>query len=88
MRRGARVDGMVSKCELSINVVTHNKPKMLTGLHQNGNAAGTGPGICPVMDINAAGEQRAPKPILSTSWNRVNLYLSQERGTLPALSFG
>ena len=31
---GARVDRMVSKCELSINVVSRNKPKMLIGLSQ------------------------------------------------------
>ena len=30
-RAGAMVDGMVNKCELSINVVRSNKPKMLSG---------------------------------------------------------
>jgi hypothetical protein len=33
-RRGARVDGMVSTCELSINVVKVNKLKRLTSLSQ------------------------------------------------------
>ena len=28
------MDGMVNTCELSINVVMSNKPKMLTGLSQ------------------------------------------------------
>ena len=36
------MDGMVNTCELSINVVTSNKPKMLTGLSQKGTVAGTG----------------------------------------------
>ncbi len=31
---GARVDGMVSKCELSMNVVMADKLKMLTSLNQ------------------------------------------------------
>ena len=30
MRSGARVDGMVNTCELLINVVNGNKPKVLT----------------------------------------------------------
>ena len=30
---GARLSGMVNICELLINVVTENKPKMLTGLN-------------------------------------------------------
>ena len=28
------MDGMVNRCELSINVVMSDKPKMLTGLSQ------------------------------------------------------
>jgi hypothetical protein len=28
------LNGMVNKCELPLNVVTTNKPKMLTGLNQ------------------------------------------------------
>lgn len=33
--------GMANLCERSINIVTDNKPKMLRGLSQNGNVAGT-----------------------------------------------
>ena len=36
------MDGMVNTCELSINVVKRNKPKMLIGLSQKGTGAGTG----------------------------------------------
>ena len=42
MRIGARVDGMVSISERSINVVTVNKPKTMTGLRQNGTVVGAG----------------------------------------------
>jgi len=45
------MDGMVNTCELSINVVKSDKPKMLTGLGQNGTVAGTGAHQSPVMDI-------------------------------------
>ena len=44
------MDGMVNTCELSINVVKSDKPKMLTGLSQNGTVAGTGVRQSPVMD--------------------------------------
>jgi hypothetical protein len=32
---------MANTCERSINIVTDNKPKMLIGLSQKGNVAGT-----------------------------------------------
>ena len=35
----ARVTDMVSIRELLINVVKHDKPKMLTGLNQNGTGS-------------------------------------------------
>jgi hypothetical protein len=44
------MDGMVNTCELSINAVIRNKPKMLTGLGQKGTVAGTGSEGSPVMD--------------------------------------
>jgi hypothetical protein len=44
------MDGMVNTRELSINVVTTSKPKMLRGLGQNGTVAGTGSQTYPVMD--------------------------------------
>jgi len=37
---GARNDGMCNICELLINVVTVNRPKMLIGLNQNGKGYG------------------------------------------------
>ncbi len=45
------MDGMVNRRELSINVVTRGKPKMLRGLSQKGTVAGTGFCHYPVMDI-------------------------------------
>ena len=36
---GAKVDGMVSICELLINVVRDDKPKRLTGLSQTARSA-------------------------------------------------
>jgi hypothetical protein len=50
-RRWGWMDGMVNTCELSINVVKSDKPKMLTGLGQNGTVAGIGAHQSPVMDI-------------------------------------
>ena len=44
------MDGMVNPCELLINVVKKNKPKMLTGLTQKGMVVGTGFRYYPVMD--------------------------------------
>lgn len=40
VRMGARNDGMCNIFELLINVVTVNRPKMLTGLNQNGKGYG------------------------------------------------
>ena len=37
----ARMGGMANTGERSINIVNHNKPKVLLGLSQNGNVAGT-----------------------------------------------
>jgi hypothetical protein len=69
---------MANTCELSINVVTFKRPKMLTGRSQNGNAAGTGAYVSPVIGNvlygHAAGEQREPKPILSFERNVVSPY--------------
>jgi hypothetical protein len=48
---------MASRCKIPINVVTMNKPKMLTGLTQNGNVAGTGSRQFPVVNIQATGEE-------------------------------
>ena len=75
------MDGMVNRRELSINVVKRNKPKMLTGLSQNGTVAGTGVHPSPVMDIERYRQKESTSPM------RVNLvergkpasFLSQER---------
>ena len=65
------MDGMVNTGELSINVVTRGKPKMLRGLGQKGTGAGTGSCFYPVMDTERS------RRIESTSPMRVNLV---ERG--------
>ena len=49
-RRWGWMDGMVNTCELSINVVKSDKPKMLTGLSQNGTVVGIGSHQYPIMD--------------------------------------
>jgi hypothetical protein len=36
------MDGMVNTCELSLNVVMRDKPKMLRGVSQKGTGAGQG----------------------------------------------
>ena len=61
----------MNTCELSINVVKSDKPKMLIGLSQNGPVAGRGSCRYPIMDT-----QRYRR-IESTSPVRVNLV---ERG--------
>ena len=38
---GARMNGMANPGELSVNIVSLNKPKMLMRLEPNGNVAGT-----------------------------------------------
>jgi len=65
------MDGMVNTCELSINVVKRNKPKMLRGLSQKGNVAGTGVHSSPVMDMQRYRRKESTSPV------RVNLV---ERG--------
>ena len=70
------MDGMVNTCELSINVVTSGKPKMLRGLGQKGTVVGTGSCLYPVMDTTRY------RRIESTSPIAVNL---AERGKPVAL---
>jgi hypothetical protein len=75
------MDGMVNTCELSINVVTTGKPKMLTGLSQKGTVVGTGSQTYPVMDIQHYRRTESTSPILVNLVERgkpVSL-LSQER---------
>ena len=70
------MDGMVNTCELSINVVTTGKPKMLTGLSQKAPEWVQGLRHTLSWTANATGEQRAPHPSLSTLWNVVSPYRS------------
>jgi len=42
---------MANICERSINIVSQNKPKVLEGLSQNGNVAGTRTDAFLVMGI-------------------------------------
>ena len=61
---GARMDGRANPGERLINTVTHNKPKMLEGLSQKGDVAGTRTPVFLVMGINATGGQSAPNPFV------------------------
>ncbi len=56
------LDGMGSICELSINIVKKNKPKVLRGLTQNGKWSGTGAVGYPVMDVEPPVDREAPNP--------------------------
>jgi hypothetical protein len=46
---------MDSVCEILINVVMFDKPKMLRGLPQKGDVAGTGVASSPVVNNTATG---------------------------------
>jgi hypothetical protein len=58
------MDGMVNTGELSIHVVTTNKPKMLRGLGQKGTVAGTGSQTYPVMDSQRYRRTESTSPVL------------------------
>ena len=70
------MDGMVNVCELSINVVKSDKPKMLRGLSQKAPQWVQGLPRTLSWTPNATGEQREPNPSLSTLWNVVSPYRS------------
>jgi hypothetical protein len=57
------MDGMVNTCELSINVVTTSKPKMLRGLGHKGTGVGTGSQTYPVMDSQRYRRTESTSPI-------------------------
>jgi hypothetical protein len=56
------MDGMVNTCELSINVVMSDKPKMLIGLSQKALWTGMGAESSPLADNTATGEEAEPNP--------------------------
>lgn len=60
-------DGRASICKLPINVVTTNKPKVLTGLHQKVRDGYGGIQLPPIGDTNITGEQAEPNPSRYTS---------------------
>ena len=60
------MDGMVNRCELSINVVTTSKPKMLRGLSQKGTVAGTGSQTYPVVDSQRYRRTESTSPVTVT----------------------
>ncbi len=68
------MEGMVSICELSINVVMSNKPKMLTGLSQKALERVQSLDNTLSWTANAPGGQRAPNLSLSTLRNVVSPY--------------
>jgi hypothetical protein len=74
---------MDSVCEILINVVMLNKPKVLTGLPQNGNGAGTGGEFSPVVNRKAPGGKGWTYPTLALGRNMVSPYLSR-KGKRPA----
>ena len=63
---------MANPGERSINIVTENKPKVLTGLGQKGTVAGTRIPPLLVMDTNATGGQSAPTPCVVTETKHGN----------------
>ncbi len=74
VRRGARRKGQQWTSLVAypaINVVKRHKPKMLRGLSQKGNVAGTGVHSSPVMDMQRYRRKESTSPV------RVNLV---ERG--------
>ena len=70
------MEGMVNRCELSINVVMSNKPKMLTGLSQKALERVQGLDNILSWTPNAPGGEKAPHPSVSTLWNVVSPYRS------------
>ena len=72
--------GMVNTCELSINVVMSDKPKMLLGLSQKALERVQSLDNTLSWTPNAPGGQRAPHPSVSTLRNVVSSYCSSMRG--------
>jgi hypothetical protein len=77
MRKGTRLDGMVNISELSINFVTHKKPKALTGFDQKVRGWLIQFPPLDYRDTKATGEETEPNPSLLIAWNVVNPTLCQ-----------
>ena len=69
---------MVNICESLINVVTENKPKMLTGLNQKVSGQVQVLPFLPVADVEATGEEARPNPSMVFMRNVVSPYLSHQ----------
>ena len=68
------MEGMVNRCELSLNVVMSTKPKMLLGLSQKALERVQSLDNTLSWTPNAPGGQRAPNPFGSTLRNVVSPY--------------
>lgn len=55
---------MTNTCELLINTVKAEEPKVLKGLSQNGNVVGTGAEVSPVMGNHTTGGKRESNPFI------------------------
>jgi hypothetical protein len=66
------MEGMVNTCELSLNVVMSDKPKMLRGLSHKALERVQSRDKTLSWTFNAPGGQRAPHPSLSTVRNVVS----------------
>ena len=71
---------MVNTCELSLNVVMSDKPKMLIGLRQKALERVQSLDNTLSWTFNAPGGQRAPHPFVSILRNVVSPYGSSTRG--------
>ena len=80
------MDGMVNTCELSLNVVMSDKPKMLLGLSQKALERVQSLDNTLSWTPNAPGGQRAPNPSVSTLRNVVSPYCSCRTGREAARS--
>ncbi|MFB2907628.1 hypothetical protein ACE1BH_22340, partial [Aeromonas jandaei] len=65
--------GTTNISELLINVVTYNKPKMLTGLNQKGTRLVVSSRMG-THGHQTVGEQAESKPPMLTKWNMVSPY--------------
>ena len=60
---------MANPGERSINIVTENKPKVLSGLGQKAPEAGMSSPNCGIVDRRLPGREQAPNSTHSWKWN-------------------